>query len=92
MGDGRIVVNNLAELAGRVLVKKSERSAHQFFHRGTTQVAFEPECHQVRTGKGRKVEQYACGRSEDCPDGVIENFDVCHVATVQDFADNQPHQ
>ena len=87
-----VVVNNLAEFAGRVLVEESERRTHQFFHGKPTQVSFEPECYQVRAGEGRKVEQNACDRGENRSDGVVENLDVCHVAARDNLADNQPHQ
>ena len=63
--DGGIVVNDFADASGRVLVEKAKRKPEQFFHGDSADVAFDAECHQVRTNERGKVKHDAYDREND---------------------------
>ena len=47
--DGGVVIDDFADASGRVLVEKAKRELEQLFHCDSADVAFDAECHQVRT-------------------------------------------
>jgi len=59
--DGGVVVNDFTDAAGGVLVEKAKRELEQLFHGDSADVAFDAECHQVRTDERGKIKRDARG-------------------------------